>query len=643
MIKQNRSGLPPSLTEEPRFFQMRGTGKDETPAGWNDPKNWKELDDIPEGQPFGFVAGTGSNYLLIDGDHVFDDAGQWVDPFFKTVFSRIWAAGVTYYEKSLSGRGFHLVCDLGDFAESFDPVNNTADEIIMLMSPDEYRALTKEEREKTPKIELFYHINGRYLYLTGNNKEVNEVAKDEAAAAIFRECLTIREECRQRYGKKEEPVKRAAGAVQGEVLDALQYISAADYDTWVHVGIALYRSGFDYSVWDAWSQWRDQRAGVKYDGYSQDETESKWKSFSRSASKWNVGTIYNLAKAGGWRQQQELAYITADSLLKMDIPPVEFLVPGLLVSIGLTGIVAKPKIGKSWLSLDLGVSVASGGDFLGRKCQQADVLYLSLEDSFSRLQNRLEKVLQGRSVPSGLALAIQSKTLDNGLIDDLQGHLKARPNTKLIIIDTLQKVRGQQKRAETLYAYDSRELGLLKGFADKNGISVVLIHHTRKGEDVSDPFQDVSGSQGIFGILDTCIILTKQKRTDKTAKLWTIGRDVDMETYEMEFTSYRWRMLGRSDDVEEQRELDEFKNNPIVTTIEKLLDQGGGKWSGTTSELMQAGRYISGRSIATNETMLGKKLSSMAENFYRYAAIEYETVKAVKNGNKTHRFARMFL
>ena len=312
-IKQKREGLPVSLTEERRFFEMRGTGKTDTPQGWNDPNNWKELDEIPEDKPFGFVVGTDSDYALIEGDHVFDEAGGWVDPFFKDAFSRIWAAGITYYEKSISGRGFHLVCDLGDFADAFEPVNNSYDEIIINMSPEEYKRLTKEERDKTPKIEIFYHVNGRYLYLTGNNKEVHEVAKDETAAAIFRECLAIREECRQRYGtttRKKETRSRAAGAVQAEVLEALPYISAAEYEIWVHVGIALEHCGFDYSVWDEWSQWSDKRAGLKYDGYNPEETASKWKSFETSKSQWNTGTIFRLAKENGWRQSLEPADYT---------------------------------------------------------------------------------------------------------------------------------------------------------------------------------------------------------------------------------------------------------------------------------------------------------------------------------------------
>lgn len=323
--------------------------------------------------------------------------------------------------------------------------------------------------------------------------------------------------------------------------------------------------------------------------------------------------------------------VSAADLLAMDIPPVEFYVPDLVIKTGLTGLVAKPKIGKSWLALDLAISVASGGVFLDKQCEKAPVLYLSLEDSYNRLQDRLKKVLGNKPVPPGLSFGIKCKNLDEGLIQDLQT-VKA----KLIIIDTLQKIRGQQKRTETLYAYDSREMATLKEFADRAGKSVVIVHHTRKGEDTTDPFQDVSGSNGIFGILDSCLIVTKEKRADKQAKLWTIGRDIDMETYEISFSGSRWNMIGMAEYVEEQKRREAFDQNPIVRTVEKLIGSSG-SWEGTSTELMQAGRFVVGRSLAANEATLGRRITELEEDLHRYAAITHDVIRK-KGGARVHRF-----
>ena len=352
------------------------------------------------------------------------------------------------------------------------------------------------------------------------------------------------------------------------------------------------------------------------------------------------GTVEELERmAAGASEVKKIEYITASDLLEMDLPPVEFLAQGLIIGTGLTGFVSKPKIGKSWCALDLAISVASGGRFLGRQCAKADVLYLSLEDSFQRLQDRLKKILRGKEVPAGLALAIKSDRIDGELLSGLRDHLKERPETRLIIIDTLQKIRGQPLRSETTYAHDCREVGELKQFADTEGVSVVFIHHTRKGESLDDPFSDVSGTNGIFGSADTVLIITKAKRTDKAAKLWTIGRDVPMETYEIEFDKerFRWNMLGNSEYLEEKRREEAFHTSNIVKTVKRLLEQNNGEWEGTASELMQAGRYIAKRSIATNETILGKKLSQLADDFREYAGIDYVTTKG-KNGNRVHRF-----
>ncbi len=80
---------------------------------------------------------------------------------------------------------------------------------------------------------------------------------------------------------------------------------------------------------------------------------------------------------------------TAAELMAQDIPPVRWILPGILPE-GLTILAGKPKMGKSWLALDLSVAVATGGKVLGLQVEQAGVLYLALEDTKRRLQDRLK-------------------------------------------------------------------------------------------------------------------------------------------------------------------------------------------------------------------------------------------------------------
>lgn len=166
-IKQNRDGLPASILEEKRFFELYGSSKASLPKYWNNPENWKYIDEIPDDKYFGFAIGNQSNYLFIDADHVIKN-GVMI-PWVKAIFERLLRIAPTYWEYSMSGTGWHMICDLGDFADNFPRTANGYTEIIIDMNPAEYEKLSKEEKEITPKIEMFYHTAGRYAYLTGQN------------------------------------------------------------------------------------------------------------------------------------------------------------------------------------------------------------------------------------------------------------------------------------------------------------------------------------------------------------------------------------------------------------------------------------------------------------------------------------------
>ena len=310
-IIQNRDGLPVELTEEKRFFRMLGPKKDATPAGWNDPAHWQYLDDIPEGQAFGFAIGNESNYLLIDGDHVRNPFTGEIVPWVKSVYKRITAVSDTYVEVSMSGTGFHMICDLGDYGEAFEPETNADIQKIVAMDPLVYSKLPEVERDRVPKIELFYHARGRYCYLTGNHKgEALPVARDEQAAAIFYELLKVREEMHAKYSTAGQDAARKQGGevdarTKQQILSALPYISAIERETWIHVGIALYNCGFDEAVFDEWSKWEDQRRKVRCDKYHAKEIPKIWKSFRNTRSRWNAGTIFMLAQENGWKMTKD--------------------------------------------------------------------------------------------------------------------------------------------------------------------------------------------------------------------------------------------------------------------------------------------------------------------------------------------------
>ncbi len=326
---------------------------------------------------------------------------------------------------------------------------------------------------------------------------------------------------------------------------------------------------------------------------------------------------------------QQLQVISAPELQRANLPPVKFLIEGILPD-GTSLLTAASKIGKSWMVLDIGLCQAAGRPFMGHKTNQCGVLYLALEDSLHRLQNRMNKILNGTPAPSQFYFTTEAPKLDNGLLDTLDDHLKKHPDTKLIIIDTLQKVRGQSLPREASYAQDYREMETIKGFMDKRGVSVLFVHHNRKMKDDDDPFNMISGTNGIMGAADTIWTITKAHRADDEATLHITGRDVEQSDTVIRFDKgeWRWKKVGSADWLAEQRARLEYDGSPIVKTIKKLLEQSPEhRWDGTAKELLEAGKYIARTYIAADTQRLGYEIKALDKPLFDYDGIVHSTGK----------------
>lgn len=194
---------------------------------------------------------------------------------------------------------------------------------------------------------------------------------------------------------------------------------------------------------------------------------------------------------------------------------------------GMGVLVAKPKLGKSWMVLDLCLAVAQGEPFLGFPTRQHGTLYLALEDGKSRMQTRLRRLLEGRPAPANMHVMFQAQRLGEGLLETLGEYLDANPDIHLVCIDTLSKIKPKAKPFENAYDADYDYMGRLKAFADSRGICVLLVHHTRKSKNSEDSFDNINGSTGILGAADFTIVLDKQSRMDDEAGFLLTGRDIE--------------------------------------------------------------------------------------------------------------------
>ncbi|MCM1270476.1 MAG: helicase RepA family protein [Ruminococcus flavefaciens] len=178
----------------------------------------------------------------------------------------------------------------------------------------------------------------------------------------------------------------------------------------------------------------------------------------------------------------EIKTVNCEQLMTTPLKPIEFCVDGM-ISIGLFILAGAPKIGKSWLALDMALSIAKGENVLEWETKYGTALYLCLEGSYARIQNRLFDLTSESS--ENLHFAIMAGTLGGVLERQIENFKAKHSDLKIVIIDTLQKIRSGD---DASYASDYKELSVLKNLADKLKIAILLVHHTRKCRN-SDPFK----------------------------------------------------------------------------------------------------------------------------------------------------------
>ena len=358
---------------------------------------------------------------------------------------------------------------------------------------------------------------------------------------------------------------------------------------------------------------------------------------------------------GEWKESEpkKIEHLEAESMASLSlrhIDPPKFVIPGM-IPYGITILASPPKFGKSWMCLDMAISVATGTEFMDLPTNKDGVIYLALEDGDYRLQERSKKVANGRELPENLLLVKQAPILTDGLLKQISDLLdKTDVNIGMIIIDTLQKVRGLAGKTEGVYGYDYRELGALHQFAIDNNLAVVLVHHLNKGGDDSDFVSRLNGSTGVSGAADTIITLTRASRGSDETKMSITGRDVTERNLiiQMDWSRFRWILLGDERDVEKERDLVEFKNDPIVKTIiwrlndaDELSDDeiDSVSWSCTSQELRDEVKRLYGEEYESANAV-GIQVKKLVPKLGELEGITYEYRQVGKTRARTHTFRR---
>lgn len=281
------------------------------------------------------------------------------------------------------------------------------------------------------------------------------------------------------------------------------------------------------------------------------------------------GTVlYADIKPKGDGRLKDLITKSCEEIMTTLYKPTVFAVDGLLAQ-GLYILAGSPKVGKSWLALELCLAVAKGEPLLDRPTQQGTSLYFCLEDRWQRIQSRLYEMTEEPS--NSLFFSLNSDTIGSGLEEQIIKFKAEHDDLRLVVIDTLQIVRSE---TDSSYGSDYAELLPLKTLAEQLGISIVLVHHLRKAAD-SDPFNMISGSTGLNGCVDGMMVLMKSKRGSGQAMLHCTRRDIEDCELTLSRQGARWVLT----DVHEDKPPDTF-----VFAVHDLMSERN-KLSATATEL----------------------------------------------------------
>ena len=273
--------------------------------------------------------------------------------------------------------------------------------------------------------------------------------------------------------------------------------------------------------------------------------------------------------------------VSMEDIYGMVFSPKEWIIKGILRS-GLYILAGAPKVGKSFLVGQIAYHVSTGRPLWGYPVHRSPVLYMALEDDHQRLQERMFRMF-GVESTKDLYFTISAKNLREGLEEQIAGFVKDHPGTRLIIIDTLKKIRPGDDDTYS-YARDYADMTQLKKIADDNGICLLLVHHTRKKEDESDAFNTVSGTNGLTGAADGNFIFAKKRRTDSDAVLQFTGRDLQDQIFYL--SKNRETLTWELDRVE----VEYFTPppDPVLIAVSQIVTADTPQWSGSPTELAEA-------------------------------------------------------
>ncbi len=219
---------------------------------------------------------------------------------------------------------------------------------------------------------------------------------------------------------------------------------------------------------------------------------------------------------------------TAKELLNKQFEEPEWVIPGILPE-GLCILAGRPKVGKSWLALQIALEVSTGGFIFDKQVAYGKILYIALEDSERRMQKRIRMLGNFRN--DNITFCFDWEPLTESGVILLEEEIIYN-DYQLVIIDTVGRLTPDVKNND--YGENVAIYSELQKLAMKHSITILgLDHHRKSNNQTRDIISDVIGSTGKSGTADSVWGLYKHGKG--RASLQVAGRDFGEEEIDLQF------------------------------------------------------------------------------------------------------------
>lgn len=310
---------------------------------------------------------------------------------------------------------------------------------------------------------------------------------------------------------------------------------------------------------------------------------------------------------------KRLRHQSGDQLMKTHFDPLNVVVDGLITE-GLSMLASGPKLGKSFMCLDMAAAVTNGTAWLGHQTRAGSVLYLAYEDPARRLKDRMERMRLDVNERFHYETQENIITFDEGLVNALDVFLDEIHGITLVIIDTLAAIRGNLPRGVDVFQRDYLTIQQLKAFADRRHVALLLLHHTHKGSSRDEDILDkINGSTGLSAAADALFIL-ERKRGESDGILHVQHREYPEKRLELYFEECRWHLYNPGELLRLQ-----YENAPCVKTLKGLL--GDLRSAHFTYEELKTSAISNGMYIGGTTNQIHKAFDVLSERLAKYDGI----------------------